>query len=178
MPAIWKFRQCEFALAYHRWTILIEYSLQLVGSTPNFPYGTIDNIEAISELGVRYNIPVHVDACLGGFLICFMKDAGFALPPFDFSLPGVCSISADTHKYGYAPKGSSVILYREKKYRHKQYTITTDWPGGIYGSPTVNGSRAGGIIAACWATLMYFGYDGYVDATKRIIDTREYIEKE
>lgn len=73
-------------------------TFQLVGSAPNFPYGTMDNIEAISELGVRYNIPVHVDACLGGFLICFMEAAGFSVPPFDFRLPGVVSISADTHK--------------------------------------------------------------------------------
>ncbi|KAG7190951.1 hypothetical protein KM043_007002 [Ampulex compressa] len=153
-------------------------TIMLVGSAPNFPYGTMDNIQAISELGLKYDIPVHVDACLGGFLICFMSDAGFNVPPFDFKLPGVTSISADTHKYGYAPKGSSVILYKEKKYRHFQYTITTDWPGGIYGSPTINGSRAGGIIAACWATLMFFGYNGYVEATKKIIQTTRYIELE
>lgn len=153
-------------------------TILLVSSAPNFPYGTMDNIRAISELGLKYNIPVHVDACLGGFLICFMEDCGYILPSFDFRLPGVTSISADTHKYGYAPKGSSVILYREKKYRHFQYTITTDWPGGIYGSPTVNGSRAGGIIAACWASFMYFGYEGYRQATKKIIDTTEYIERE
>ncbi|XP_015178736.1 PREDICTED: sphingosine-1-phosphate lyase [Polistes dominula] len=151
-------------------------TIMLVSSVPNFPYGTMDNVEAISELGIKYNIPVHVDACLGGFLICFMSQAGYDLPPFDFRLPGVTSISADTHKYGFAPKGSSVILYRNKKYRHHQYTITTDWPGGIYGSPTINGSRSGGIIASCWATLMYFGYDGYLEATKKIIDTSKYIE--
>lgn len=139
----------------------------------------MDDIEAISELGLTHDIPVHVDACLGGFLVCFMRSAGFVdLPPFDFGLPGVCSISADTHKYGYAPKGSSLILYREKKYLHEQYTITTEWPGGIYGSPTVAGSRAGGIIAACWATMMYYGFDGYVAATKRIIETARLIEEE
>ncbi|KAK0096393.1 hypothetical protein PV326_005629 [Microctonus aethiopoides] len=153
-------------------------TIMLVGSTPNFPYGTCDNIEAISELGLKYNIPVHVDACLGGFLLCFMPDAGFPVASFDFKLPGVTSISADTHKYGYAPKGSSVILYREKKYRHYQYTITTDWPGGIYGSPTVSGSRAGGIIAACWAAMMHFGYAGYLSSTKKIIETTKYIETE
>ncbi|XP_015109916.1 sphingosine-1-phosphate lyase [Diachasma alloeum] len=153
-------------------------TIMLVGSTPNFPYGTFDNIEAISELGVKYNVPVHVDACLGGFLLCFMPDAGFSVPMFDFKLPGVTSISADTHKYGYAPKGSSVILYRDKKYRHYQFTITTDWPGGIYGSPTVNGSRTGGIIAACWASLMHFGYSGYLESTKKIIETTRYIETE
>ncbi|KAF7388571.1 hypothetical protein HZH68_012513 [Vespula germanica] len=153
-------------------------TVMLVASTPNFPYGTMDNVEAVSKLGLRYNVPVHVDACLGGFLICFMSDVGYKIPLFDFRLPGVTSISADTHKYGYTPKGSSVILYREKKYRHYQYTITTDWPGGIYGSPTINGSRSGGIIASCWATLMYFGYEGYIKATKKIIQTSRYIEKE
>lgn len=70
-----------------------------------------------------------------------------------------------------------MILYRNKKYRHHQYAITTDWPGGIYGSPTINGSRAGGIIAACWATLMHYGYDHYVESTKRIIETAIYIER-
>lgn len=148
----------------------------MVGSCPNFPYGTIDDIEAISALGLKYNIPVHVDACLGGFLIMFMKRAGYPLKPFDFSLPGVTSISADTHKYGFTPKGSSVILYSEPKYRHYQFTVSTDWPGGIYGSPTVNGSRAGGVIAATWATLLYHGEDGYTEATKRIVDTTKYIE--
>ncbi|EFN69307.1 Sphingosine-1-phosphate lyase [Camponotus floridanus] len=152
-------------------------TILLVGSAPNFPYGTLDNIEAISELGMKYNIPVHVDACLGGFLTCFMPDAGYDLPLFDFKLPGVTSLSADTHKYGYAPKGSSIILYRNKIYRHYQYTITTDWPGGIYGSPTINGSRAGGIIASCWATLMYFGYNNYIESTKKIIETTRYIER-
>ncbi|KAH0560657.1 sphingosine-1-phosphate lyase [Cotesia glomerata] len=151
-------------------------TIMLVGSTPNFPYGTLDNIEEISKLGLKYNIPVHVDACLGGFLLCFMPAAGFEVPPFDFILPGVTSISADTHKYGYAPKGSSVILYSDKKYRHHQFTITTDWPGGIYGSPTINGSRAGGIIAACWASMMHFGYDGYSESTRKIIQTTKYLE--
>ncbi|XP_050081819.1 sphingosine-1-phosphate lyase [Anopheles aquasalis] len=153
-------------------------TVMLVGSAPNFPYGTMDDIEAIAALGRKYNIPVHVDACLGGFLIVFMKRAGYPVPPFDFRVPGVTSISADTHKYGYTPKGSSVVLYSEKKYRHHQYTVTTDWPGGVYGSPTVNGSRAGGIIAATWATMINFGLDGYVEATKRIIDTTRYIEQQ
>jgi len=149
----------------------------LVGSAPNYPYGTMDDIQAIAALGRQYNIPVHVDACLGGFVIVFMAKAGFDLPPFDFSVPGVTSISADTHKYGYAPKGSSVVLYSEPKFRHYQFCVSTDWPGGVYGSPTVNGSRAGGIIAACWATMMYFGLEGYVDATKKIVETTKYMEK-
>ncbi|KAL9694002.1 hypothetical protein quinque_013287 [Culex quinquefasciatus] len=153
-------------------------TVMLVGSAPNYPYGTIDDIEAIAKLGKKYNIPVHVDACLGGFLIIFMKKAGYSIKPFDFSVDGVTSISADTHKYGFTPKGSSVILYSDKIYRHYQYTVTTEWPGGVYGSPTVNGSRAGGIIAATWATMMNFGLEGYVERTRRIIDTARYIETE
>ncbi|KAL1132007.1 hypothetical protein AAG570_011617 [Ranatra chinensis] len=151
-------------------------TIMLVGSAPNFPYGTMDDIQSIASLGKKYNIPVHVDCCLGGFLAVFMEKAGYSFPPFDFRIPGVTSISADTHKYGFAPKGSSVVLYREPKFRHYQYCVTTDWPGGAYGSPTVSGSRAGGIIAACWATLMYFGLEGYIESTKKIIETTKYIE--
>lgn len=151
-------------------------TIMLVGSAPNFPYGTIDDIEEIAKLGVKHNIPVHVDACLGSFIIGFMKRAGYYIRPFDFSVKGVTSISVDTHKYGFAPKGSSVIIYSEEKFRDHQFTVTTDWPGGVYGSPTVNGSRAGGIIAACWATMMNFGEEGYLEATKRILDTSRLIE--
>ncbi|XP_068145253.1 sphingosine-1-phosphate lyase [Drosophila tropicalis] len=161
----------QFKRAINRNTIL------LVGSAPNFPYGTMDDIEAIAALGVKYNIPVHVDACLGSFVVALARNAGYQIRPFDFAVKGVTSISADTHKYGFAPKGSSVILYSDKKYKDHQFTVTTDWPGGVYGSPTVNGSRAGGIIAACWATMMSFGYDGYLEATKRIVDTARYIER-
>uniref|UniRef100_A0A1A9UGZ6 sphinganine-1-phosphate aldolase n=1 Tax=Glossina austeni TaxID=7395 RepID=A0A1A9UGZ6_GLOAU len=153
-------------------------TILLVGSAPNFPYGTLDDIEAIAALGLKYDIPVHVDACLGSFVIVFAREAGYKLRRFDFSIPGVTSISADTHKYGFAPKGSSVILYSDKKFRNHQFTVTTDWPGGVYGSPTVNGSRAGGIIAACWATMMSYGHNGYLEATKRILDTARYIEQE
>ncbi|GBP60810.1 Sphingosine-1-phosphate lyase [Eumeta japonica] len=150
----------------------------IVGSAPNYPYGTMDDISALSEIALEYDVPLHVDACLGGFVAAFMPEAGFDIPPFDFRLPGVASISADTHKYGFAPKGTSVILYRKPEYRHYQYTVTTEWPGGVYGSPTVNGSRAGGLIAACWATLMYVGKQTYVEMTKEIINTCRYIEQE
>lgn len=152
-------------------------TVMLVGSAPNFPYGTVDNIVEISNLGLKYNIPVHVDSCLGGLLTVFMELAGYPPPLTDFRLKGVTSISADTHKYGYTPKGSSVVLYSDTKYRHHQYTVTTDWVGGVYGSPTVNGSRAGGNIATCWATLCYYGLEGYVNATKEIIYTSRFIEK-
>ncbi|XP_064172753.1 sphingosine-1-phosphate lyase 1 [Anguilla rostrata] len=148
----------------------------LVCSAPQFPHGVIDPIQEVAQLAVRYNIPMHVDACLGGFLIVFMDKAGFPLAPFDFRVEGVTSISADTHKYGFAPKGSSVILYSDQKYRHYQYFVAPDWQGGIYASPSVAGSRPGGIIAACWATMMHMGENGYVEATRKIIQTARLIE--
>ncbi|XP_033698360.1 sphingosine-1-phosphate lyase 1 isoform X2 [Tursiops truncatus] len=151
----------------------------LVCSAPQFPHGVIDPVPEVAKLAVKYKIPLHVDACLGGFLIVFMEKAGYPLEhPFDFRVKGVTSISADTHKYGYAPKGSSVVLYSDKKYRHYQFFVDTDWQGGIYASPTIAGSRPGGISAACWAALMYFGESGYVEATKQIIKTTRFLKSE
>uniref|UniRef100_A0A2P2I317 sphinganine-1-phosphate aldolase n=1 Tax=Hirondellea gigas TaxID=1518452 RepID=A0A2P2I317_9CRUS len=158
-------------------SMITRNTCMLVGSTPHFPHGVIDPIEEISALGVRYGIPVHVDACLGGFLIPFMEEAGYPLPLFDFRLPGVCSVSCDTHKYGFAPKGSSVVLYKNKEYRHHQFFAEPNWPGGIYTTPTISGSRSGGIIAACWAAMMYYGRDGYISTTKAIIETARKIEQ-
>ncbi|KAI5625076.1 sphingosine-1-phosphate lyase 1 isoform X1, partial [Silurus asotus] len=147
----------------------------LVCSAPQFPHGIIDPIVEVGKLAEKYNIPFHVDACLGGFLIVFMEKAGFKLEPFDFRVKSVTSISADTHKYGYAPKGSSVVIYRDKLYRHYQYFVAPDWQGGIYASPSVAGSRPGGIIAACWATMMHMGESGYVEATKKVVQTARII---
>ncbi|KAI8424588.1 hypothetical protein MSG28_003033 [Choristoneura fumiferana] len=123
----------------------------IVGSAPNFPYGTMDDINALSDLALECDVPLHVDACLGGFVAAFMPDAGHPVP------------------YGFAPKGTSVVLYRKPEYRHCQYTVTTEWPGGVYGSPTVNGSRAGGLIAACWATMVFVGRSRYVTMADEIL---------
>jgi len=153
-------------------------TMMLVGSAPQFPHGSVDPIAEIAELGRRYNLPVHVDACLGGFLVPFMKDAGFQVPAFDFSVDGVTSISADTHKYGYAPKGTSVIMYKNAELRSYQWFSFPDWPGGIYATPTIGGSRSGGIIAACWATMISYGKEGYVQATREIISTTRKIASE
>uniref|UniRef100_A0A915BA25 sphinganine-1-phosphate aldolase n=1 Tax=Parascaris univalens TaxID=6257 RepID=A0A915BA25_PARUN len=141
----------------------------LVASAPNFPTGTIDDVESISKLGQKYNIPVHVDACLGGFLVAFMDDAGYSLPPFDFRLHGVTSISCDTHKYGYTPKGSSVILYRNVKFLRYQYICVPDWTGGVYATPTIAGSRSGLAVALTWATMLHFGRENYVARTREVI---------
>ena len=146
----------------------------MVGSAPQFPHGTIDNIEGIAKLGVKYNVGVHV----GGFLLPFMDRAGFKLRPFDFRVKGVTSISADTHKYGFAPKGSSVIMYSSKQLRSKQFFVSTDWQGGIYATPSIAGSRPGGIVAATWATMLTFGVNGYVDSTRKIVGTARYIVQE
>ncbi|CAG2168102.1 unnamed protein product [Oppiella nova] len=153
-------------------------TVMLVGSACNYPHGMIDDIQGIAKLGLKHCIPVHVDCCLGGFLVPFMSAAGYAIPAVDFSVPGVTSISADTHKYGFAPKGSSVIMYAHKKYRKHQFSVQTDWPGGIYATPTLAGSRCGANIALCWATLLHFGVEGYVSATKQIIKTQRYLKAE
>ncbi|CAD6191255.1 unnamed protein product [Caenorhabditis auriculariae] len=150
----------------------------LVGSAPNFPSGTIDPIPEISQLGLKYKVPVHVDACLGGFLIPFMNEAGFLLPTFDFRNQGVTSISCDTHKYACTPKGSSIVMYRSKELLHHQYFCVPEWSGGIYATPTITGSRAGANSAAAWATLLSFGRNEYVRRCKEIVShTRKLVEK-
>jgi glutamate/tyrosine decarboxylase-like PLP-dependent enzyme len=102
---------------------------------------------------------------------------GYAVPPFDFRLPGVTSLSVDTHKYGYAAKGTSVVLYRGAELRHYQYYTAADWPGGLYFSPTFAGSRPGALSAACWATLIAIGEQGYLDAAQKILETAAQIRK-
>jgi glutamate/tyrosine decarboxylase-like PLP-dependent enzyme len=143
----------------------------LVGSAPAFPHGGIDPIAELSELARQRGLGFHTDACLGGFVLPFARQLGYPVPEFDFHLPGVTSISADTHKYGYAAKGTSVVLYRSAELRRHQYFTATDWPGGMYLSPTFAGSRPGALSAACWASLMSMGQDGYLDATRKILET-------
>jgi glutamate/tyrosine decarboxylase-like PLP-dependent enzyme len=143
----------------------------IVGSAPSFPHGAIDPIEPLSELARQRGIGFHTDACLGGFILPWAAQLGYPVPPFDFRLPGVTSISADTHKYGYAAKGTSVILYRSPALRRYQYYTATEWPGGLYFSPTFAGSRPGALSAACWAALVSTGKQGYLDATRRILET-------
>ena len=148
----------------------------LVGSAPNFPHGIIDDITALSRLAVRKRIPLHVDCCLGSFLVPYLEKAGFETEPFDFRLPGVTSVSCDTHKYGFAPKGTSILLYRTKNLRAYQYFIQPDWSGGVYASPGIAGSRPGALIAGCWASLMTIGENGYISACRSIISTTKKIE--
>ncbi len=150
---------------------ITDNTIVIVGSAPQFPHGVIDPIEELSELARASSIGFHTDACLGGFILPWAKKLGYDVPPFDFRLPGVTSMSADTHKYGYAAKGTSVVLYRGHELRHYQYFTTTDWPGGLYCSPSFAGSRPGALSAACWAALVSIGEEGYLDSVRRILET-------
>lgn len=149
----------------------------LVGSAPNFPDGMIDDIVSIGALAKRYKIGCHVDCCLGSFLMPFLEPAGFVSEPFDFRVDGVTSISCDTHKYGFAPKGSSIVMYSSEKLRRYQYYVSTDWAGGVYASPTLAGSRAGALIAGAWAVMTKMGRDGYIQSCREIVGAAKQIEK-
>lgn len=150
---------------------ITDKTILLVGSAPAYPHGVIDPIRELAAIAKEKNICFHVDACLGGFLLPFIRKLGYPVPDFDFSVPGVTSISADVHKYGYAAKGASVILYRDKHIRKYQFTVVTDWQGGVYASPTIPGTRPGGAIAAAWAILNYFGEEGYLCLAEKAMKT-------
>ncbi|KAK6955802.1 hypothetical protein Daesc_003446 [Daldinia eschscholtzii] len=154
----------------HRVSRLINSNtIILVGSAPNFPHGIMDDISALSKLALKRRLPLHVDCCLGSFLVPFLDRAGFETEPFDFRLKGVTSISCDTHKYGFAPKGSSTVLYRTQELRTYQYFVSPDWSGGVYASPGIAGSRPGALIAGCWTSMMKVGEAGYIDSCVKIV---------
>lgn len=152
-------------------------TLVVVASAPCFPHGVVDPVTEIAKLATEHDVGLHVDACLGGFVLPFARDLGFAVPEFDFRVPGVTSMSIDTHKYGYAAKGTSVILYRGAELCRQQYFVSTEWSGGLYFSPTLAGSRPGGLSAACWASLVSVGRDGYLACTRRILETAAVIRR-
>jgi glutamate/tyrosine decarboxylase-like PLP-dependent enzyme len=146
-------------------------TVALVGSAPNYAHGIIDPIEDLAEIAREHDIGLHVDGCLGGFILPWGERLGYPIPRFDFRVPGVTSISADTHKYGYALKGTSVLLYREAELRKYQYFNYPGWPGGIYLSPGLSGSRSGGVVAATWAAMVSLGEAGYLEIAKNIFET-------
>ncbi|KDD76080.1 hypothetical protein H632_c365p1, partial [Helicosporidium sp. ATCC 50920] len=137
------------------------------------PHGVMDPVADLAALAVRKGVWLHVDCCLGGFVLPFARRLGRAIPAFDFGLPGVCSMSVDTHKFGMAHKGTSVVLYRSPELRAFQYTRITDWPGGLYISPGFAGSRSGALVASAWASLAHLGEDGFLAATKRLLQSRD-----
>ena len=136
----------------------------------------MDNIEEISQLGIRFDIPVHVDANVGGFILPFMEQCDYPSPAFDFRLSGVMSISVDLHKHAYCPLGSSAILYRDSELLHHQCYSNINWSGGIFVSPTLSSSRSGLPIALTWATLLHHGREGFVEKTQKILDTSKRLE--
>jgi glutamate/tyrosine decarboxylase-like PLP-dependent enzyme len=145
----------------------------VVGSAPQYPQGVIDPIPELAALATEIGASFHTDACMGGFVLPFMEKLGHDVAPWDFRVDGVTSISADIHKLGYAPKGASVILHRDKKLRSYQTFLTDDWLGGVYGSPSMQGSRPGMPMATAWAVMRHLGVDGYLRLTKQVIETRE-----
>ncbi|KAG9097858.1 hypothetical protein FRC06_007111, partial [Ceratobasidium sp. 370] len=172
-------------------------TIMLVGSAVNFPDGCMDDIEALSALAKKYRLGLHVDCCLGSFIVPFLEKLGYDAPRFDFRLEGVTAISCDTHKYGFAPKGSSVIMYRSADLRRYQYYLNPTWSGGVYASPSMSGSRPGSLIAGAWAAMQYMGQrqvvlpknlkhiyyilsqpsSGYEASCRDIVECRKKIEK-
>jgi sphinganine-1-phosphate aldolase len=146
-------------------------TVAIVGSAGNYGYGTIDPMADLSALAVERGVGLHVDGCLGGWILPWGEQLGYDIPPFDFRLPGVTTISADTHKYGYGFKGTSVLCFRDPALRRKLYFLETDWVGGKYMSPGLAGSRSGGLLAATWASIVVHGRDGYLDRARRIFET-------
>jgi sphinganine-1-phosphate aldolase len=150
--------------------LINDNTILVVGSAPQYPHGVIDPIESLAALALERGIGMHVDACVGGFLLPWLRELGKPIPPFDFSVAGVTSMSADLHKYGYVARGASTIIYRNSEWRRHQFFAYSGWPGGYYASPSIPGSRPGGIIAAAWGGLMAMGRDGYLKFAKISID--------
>lgn len=146
-----------------------ERTALVVGSAPQYPEGVLDPIPEIAELAASVGAHCHVDACMGGFVLPFAEMLGRPVAPWDFRVDGVHSISADVHKLGYAPKGASVIVYRDKDLRRHQTFLFDGWLGGLYGSPNLQGTRSGGPMAAAWAVMRHLGVDGYLELTRSVL---------
>jgi glutamate/tyrosine decarboxylase-like PLP-dependent enzyme len=148
-------------------------TIGLVASAPQYPHGVVDPIEEIGAIAQKKGLPLHVDACVGGFVLPWLEKLGRRVPVWDFRVPGVTSISADLHKFGYAGKGASLLLWRSLADLKHQIFVATDFPGGIYASPTMLGTRPGGPIAAAWAALQAQGEDGYLALAKAAADAAD-----
>lgn len=152
-------------------------TVMLVASAPQYPHGVVDPVDLVAEIARERDIPLHVDACVGGFVLPWVERLGHPLPRWDFRVDGVTSISADVHKYGFAAKGASVVLYRSMDLLRHQFFVATDWPGGIYASPTMPGTRSGGAIAAAWAAMLAMGEEGYLDHTRRALEAARIVRE-
>ena len=152
-------------------------TIMVVGSAPQYPYGCVDPIDELAAAAKKAGLWMHVDACVGGFMLPFVRELGYDVPAFDFSVSGVTSISVDLHKYAYAAKGASLVLYKDKARRRPSFTATTDWPGGIYVSPTMTGTRPGGAVAAAWAVMHRIGHDGYLSIADEVMKTTRVLQQ-
>jgi len=137
-----------------------------MGSAFSYPHGVIDPIEKMAAIADKKGVWFHVDSCVGGFILPFLERLGYPIPPFDFRVPGVWSMSADIHKYGYVSKGASTITYRNGELRKYQLFVYTDWNGGVYATPAISGARSGGPVAAAWSVMRFLGWEGYMRLAK------------
>jgi glutamate/tyrosine decarboxylase-like PLP-dependent enzyme len=154
------------------------HTLMLVVSAPCFPYGVVDPIAELGRIALDRGLWLHVDACVGGYLAPFAVMNGVVVPPFDFGVAGVASVSADLHKYGYAAKGASTLFHRSAAQRAHQVFSFDDWPAGGMTTATAAGTRPGGAIASAWAVLHYLGVEGYRAKARQVIATREFLTRE
>lgn len=151
-------------------------TILIAASAPSFPYGMIDPVESLGRIALHHNLWPHVDACIGAFIAPFLSRQGYDLPAFDFGVPGVGSISADLHKYGFAPKGISAILYSDpERHSHQEFAFE-GWQRGRYVTPGFTGTRPASSIAAAWAVMQFLGFEGYADIARRVVTTRRAIE--
>jgi len=146
-------------------------TIALVASAPSYPFGTIDPVPAIAEIAHRHALHLHVDACVGGFALPFLRKLGQPVPPFDFAVPEVSTISADLHKYGFAARGTSLILYRDQALQRRAAFQLDDWAAGPYRTATMAGSRPGGMVAAAWAVFQHYGEAGFLALNRTMLDT-------
>ncbi len=147
-------------------------TVMIVGSAPPYPYANVDPITEIAALAVDHGLWMHVDACIGGFILPFARDLGHDVPAFDFAVPGVTSMSADLHKYGYALRGSSLLLLRDEALSEYQRFSSADWPAGRYTTMGIAGSRNGGPVASAWAVMRYLGFNGYRERVAKILEAK------
>jgi glutamate/tyrosine decarboxylase-like PLP-dependent enzyme len=150
-------------------------TIGIAASAPSWPYGLVDPVEALGQLALEKDLWFHVDACVGGYILPFMREAGADIPLYDFRVPGVTTISADLHKYGYAAKPCSTVLWRSKEVQQYHYVPVTDWPCGLYVSQSFVGSRPLAATAAAWAVLNYMGESGYVENAYKILAVKQAI---
>ena len=142
-----------------------ENTVLIVGSAPQYPQGVVDPIPALAALAADRDINCHVDACMGGVTLTYLARLGHEIAPWNFTVPGVTSISVDLHKYGYTAKGAGVIVHRSKRLRSYQTYVTDNWLGGFYGSSGILGTKSGGPIGAAWAVMHHLGDEGYLRLT-------------